>query len=400
MLDKPAILGGTRVREDFLPFGKPFISQDEIDEVVDTLHSGWLTTGPKVALFEERFKDYIGAKDVIALNSCTAGLHLALDVCGIKQGDEVITTPFTFCATANVINHVGAKVVFSDITKDTLCIDPNEIERRITSRTKAIIPVHFAGQPCKMDEIYSIAKRYNLEVIQDAAHAIEAEYNGKKVGSLPDITSYSFYATKNLTTGEGGAIATNNEKWAKKLRILRLHGLTEDAFCRYGEIEIRHYDVKVSGYKYNMMDIQAALGIRQLEKLERYLKIREEYFKMYNEAFFSIPEITLPKSILRTRHARHLYIIILNLEQLTVSRDDFLAALKAENIGTSVHFIPLHLHSFYRKAGYKRGDFPQSEWAGERVVSLPMSSGLTPKDIEDVILAVKKIITYYKQIDV
>ncbi|MDI6703986.1 MAG: DegT/DnrJ/EryC1/StrS aminotransferase family protein [bacterium] len=395
MLDKPAILGGVPVREDLLAFGKPLISQDEIDEVVDTLRSGWLSTGPKVAIFEERFKEYIGVRHAIALNSCTAGLHLALEVCGIKPGDEVITTPFTFCATANVITHLGAKVVFSDIDKDTLCIDPNEIERNITSRTKAIIPVHFAGQVCRMDEIYDIAKRYNLRVIQDAAHAIEATYKGKKVGSFPDLTSYSFYATKNLTTGEGGAVVTDNDSFAEKIRVLRLHGLTQDAWRRYEEV--RHYDVTIAGYKYNMMDIQAALGIRQLEKLERYLQIRERYFKMYDEAFSRIQGIILPKSIPGIRHARHLYVIMLDLEQITIGRDEFLEALKAENIGTGIHFIPLHLHSFYRKAGYKKGDFPQSEWAGERILSLPMSAGLTTKDIEDVISAVKKIISYYRK---
>jgi dTDP-4-amino-4,6-dideoxygalactose transaminase len=394
---RPAIEGGNPVRERFLLFSQPKISEDEIEEVVSVLRSGWLTMGPKTERFEDEFRRYIGTRHALSLNSCTAGLHLSLKVCGVKEGDEVITTPLTFCATGTTIVHAGARPVFADIKKDTLCIDPACIEQKITPRTKAIVPVHFGGCLCDMDEINAIANKRDLRIIHDCAHAIEAEYKDRKIGSFPDIASFSFYATKNLTTGEGGMVTTDNDDFAEKIKIMRLHGLSQDAWRRYDIRGSSHYDVSCAGFKYNMTDIQAALGIKQLEKIEQFLKTREKYFKRYDNAFRKMDEITLPEQKGNIRHARHLYVILLNIEMLRISRDRFIEALKAEGIGSSIHFVPLHLHSFYKGMGYNRGDFPVAEWAGDRVVSLPLSPFLKTSDIDDVIEAVKKLIMYYRR---
>lgn len=380
------------IRDSFLIFGQPLIEEEDIQEVVDTLRSGWLGTGPKVHRFEDDFKKYIGCKHAIALNSCTAGLFLALEAIGVKPGDEIITTPMTFAATANVITHHGAKPVFVDIERDTMNIDPNKIESAITSKTKAIIPVHFAGRPCKMDEIMDIAHRHNLFVIEDAAHATEAWYKDKKIGNIGDITVFSFYVTKNLVTGEGGMITTNNDDWAEEIRIKSLHGISKDAWKRYSAEGFQSYEVIYPGYKFNMMDIQAALGIHQLSRIEENHKIREQYWKKYNSAFADVPELILPIED-SNRHARHLYTILIKLHKLKIDRNQFIDALKAENIGTGIHFVALHLHKYYKeKFGYKRGDFPNSEFVSDRTISLPLSAKLKNEDVNDVITAVKKII--------
>jgi len=399
-----AICGGNPVRDRFLVFGAPDIREPEIREVVETLRSGWLSTGPRCQRFEERFREYIGCRHAIALNSCTAGLALALEVLGIGPGDEVVTTPMTFCATANVVVHLGAKLVFADVDPETGNMDPEQVRKAITSRTKAILPVHLYGRPCRMDELLSIAREHGLYVVEDAAHATEAWYRGRKIGTLGDITVFSFYATKNLTTGEGGMLVTENDTWAETLRVRRLHGLSKDAWKRYGTEGFQPYDVIAAGYKYNMTDIQASLGIHQLARLEENLKIRERYWRMYSEAFTELEEITTPAEILEepasgnTRHARHLYTILLNLERLAISRWDFVNAMKAENIGTGIHFIALHLHTFYqRNFGYRRGDFSNAEFISDRTVSLPLSPGLTEEDVRDVVKAVKKILAYSKK---
>ncbi|MGQ9608955.1 MAG: DegT/DnrJ/EryC1/StrS family aminotransferase [bacterium] len=380
------------IRDSFLIFGQPLIKEEEIQEVVDTLRSGWLGTGPKVHRFEDDFKKYIGCKHAVALNSCTAGLFLALEAIGVKPGDEVVTTPMTFAATANVITHHGAKPVFVDIERDTMNIDPNKIESAITPKTKAIIPVHFAGRPCKMDEIMDIAHRHNLFVIEDAAHATEACYKDKKIGNIGDITVFSFYVTKNLVTGEGGMITTNNDDWAEEIRIKSLHGISKDAWKRYSAEGFQSYEVIYPGYKFNMMDIQAALGIHQLSRIEENHKIREQYWKKYNSAFADVPELILPIED-SNRHARHLYTILIKLHKLKIDRNQFIDALKAENIGTGIHFVALHLHKYYKeKFGYKRGDFPNSEFVSDRTISLPLSAKLKNEDVNDVITAVKKII--------
>ncbi len=395
--DKPAALGGNPVRQKPLRFGVPTIKQDEIDAVIDVLKSGWISTGPKNQEFEERFKSYTGAKNAIAVSSCTDAMELSLVVGGIGKGDEVITSPMTFTATANVIIHQGAIPVFADVDKYTLNISPSEIEKRITTKTRAIMPVHYAGQPCQMDEIISIAKEHNLMIFEDAAHGLGAEYNGRKIGSIGDTTSFSFHVQKNLTTAEGGMITTDNDDWANRLKTLRLHGMTKDAWGRAGSSQV-HYDVVFPGYKCNMTDIQAVLGLNQLNKLEDYISIRQKYVKIYNNAFSQIPQITLLKRIDGIRHSENMYVIMLNLEMLTIDRDEFIKYLQAENIFCAVHFKPVHLHSYYAKTfGYKRGDYPNAEYAFDRVITLPLSPMMTEDDVFSVILAITKLIKYFKR---
>jgi len=384
------------VRDSFLIFGSPKIEKEEIREVVDSLKTGWLSTGPKVAKFERSFKKYIGSKYAVALNSCTAGLHLALLVTGIKKGDEVITTPMTFAATANTIVHVGAKPVFVDIDRKTMNIDPMLIEKKITPKTKALLPVHFAGRPCDMDIILDIAKKHNLLVIEDAAHAVGARYKDKKIGTIGDITAFSFYVTKNIVTGEGGMVTTNNQNWAEKIQILALHGLSQGAWSRYSDKGFKHYRIITAGYKYNMMDLQAALGIHQLKRIDKYQQRREAIWKRYDEAFKNLQVFIPAPPQKHTVHARHLYTLLLDINRLKANRDKIQQALYRENIGTGIHFISLHLHPYYQKIfRYKRGDFMNAEFVSDRTISLPFSAKLTDSDVQDVIEAVKKIIKKY-----
>lgn len=384
-------------REKFLSFSPPFIGKEEIEEVAKVLSSGWLTMGKKVFEFEELFKEYIGCKHAIAVSSCTAALHLSLIVCGVNEGDEVITTPFTFAATAEVILYQRAFPVFVDIEKDTFNISCSLIEEKVTERTKAILPVHIFGQSADMDPILEIAKKHSLYVIEDAAHAIEAVYKGRKIGRIGDLTCFSFYATKNVTTGEGGMITTEHEDWAKKLKILRLHGISHDAWKRYSDEGFCFYDILMQGYKYNMTDIQAAIGIKQLERINTFLEIRKRYWSMYDEAFLQMDELILPKINKDCVHARHIYAVLLRLEELNINRNQFIHELMRENIGTAVHYPPLHLTSLYRRMGYKKGDFPNTEWVCERILSLPLTPALKEEDINDVIFAVKKILHLYKR---
>lgn len=390
----PAQEGGAPSR--FLVFGSPDIGHEEINEVIDSLKSGWIGTGPKTKRFEDIISEKIGVRHVIALNSCTAGLHLALLACGITRGDEVITTPLTFAATANVIEHVGATPIFVDVELNSMNIDPRLIESKITKRTKAIMPVHFAGRPCDMDKILSIAKKHNLFVIEDAAHAFGAEYKNKKVGTIGDITVFSFYVTKNITTGEGGAVTTNNQKISEFIRLYSLHGLSKDAWKRYSDEGFKHYYVEAPGYKYNMMDIQASIGIHQLAKFDTGQIIRESIWNEYNKAFCDLPLILPAEPERETVHARHLYTILVKSEDLKVSRETIQEALHAEGIGIGIHFISLHLHPYYKnKYNFKRGDFPNAEFVSDRTISLPLSSKLTNTDIKDVIKAVRKVLVYY-----
>ncbi|AAB99069.1 TPA: UDP-4-amino-4,6-dideoxy-N-acetyl-beta-L-altrosamine transaminase [Methanocaldococcus jannaschii] len=382
------------IRESFLPPFRPCIGEEEINEVIDTLKSDWITMGPKTLKFEELFRNYIGSKFAISLNSCTAGLHLSLVALNIKDKDEVITTPYTFAATGNVIVHQRAKPVFVDIDKETYNINVEEIENAITERTKAIIPVHYAGHPCEMDEILKIARDYDLYVIEDAAHALGAEYKGKKIGTIGDTTSFSFYATKNITTGEGGMVTTDNEEIAEKIKILRLHGISRDAWKRYSSEGSWYYEIIECGYKYNMTDIQASIGIHQLKKAEIMRKRREEIAKIYNEEFENLEGLITPTIKKHVKHAWHLYPLLINIDRLKINRTKFIEELKKQNIGTSVHFIPLHLHPFYRKTfGYKKGDFPNAEWVYEREISLPIYPKMTDDDVIDVVNAVKKIVS-------
>jgi len=396
---KPAIKGGKPVRDNFLIFGAPRFFQEELKEMLETLRSGWWGTGPKVEKFEKDFKKYTQAKETVAVNSATAAMHLGLDILGVKKSDEIITTPLTFVSTANVIIHVGGKPVFADVDKITGNIDPREIEKKITKKTKVIIPVHLHGRPCKMDEILKIAKKYKLYVLEDAAHATEGWYKGKKIGSISDITAFSFYVTKNVATGEGGMLTTDNKTWAEKARIRRLHGMSADAWKRYSSGGYKPYEGVYPGYKYNMIDLQASLGIHQLKRAGSNLKIRNKYWQMLTKAFNQIDGVLPPaedeKNIV---HARHLYAINLELNKLKINRNQFVDALKAENIGAGVHFTALHLHKYYQETfGFKKGDFPNAEWIGERTISLPFYPHMTKKDIKDVIAAVKKIVDYYKK---
>lgn len=395
----PASAGGTPVRKDFLVFGKPKITQKEIDEVNDTIKSGWLGTGPKTKKFEENFRKYSQAKYAVALNSCTAGLHLALDVLGISDGDEVITTPLTFASTANVIVHHKAIPIFADVDRKTWNIDPQEIEKKISKKTKAIIAVDLHGRPCNYKKILSIAKKNKLYVIEDAAHAAEAYYGNKKIGSFADFTAFSFYVTKNIMTGEGGMLTTQNETWADEARIRSLHGISKDAWKRYSAEGFKPYETIYPGYKYNMMDLVASFGIHQLKDVERNFKIRQKYWQMYNETFKKISTVITPAPEEKnTRHARHLYALLLNIDKLKISRDKFIEALQKENIGSGIHFTALHLHKYYRETyNYSNGDFPNSEHIGERTISLPLSPSMSKRDVNDVISAVLRLLKYYRK---
>ncbi|MFQ5904729.1 MAG: DegT/DnrJ/EryC1/StrS family aminotransferase, partial [Candidatus Binatia bacterium] len=334
----------------------------------------------------------------IVVNSVTAALHLALEAIGITERDEVLVPTMTFAATAEVVLHLKAKLVLVDCERDTLNIDPDQIEKVITPRTRAIIPVHLGGHPCEMDRILEIARLHNLRVIEDAAHALPARYQGKTVGSIGDITCFSFYATKTITTGEGGMATTEQPEWAERMRSMRLHGISQDAWKRYTAEGSWYYEILAPGYKYNMADILAAIGIQQLKKCDQFYAMRKRYAAMYSEALSDLKELTLPHEEPTTQHAWHLYVIFLRLERLTIDRNRFIEELKARNIGTSVHFIPLHLHPYYQKTfGYKRGDFPDAEWIYDRCVSLPIYPAMTDKDADSVIEAVYDVVTTFKR---
>ncbi len=381
-----------RKRGEMLVFGSPLIGQPEIDEVVDCLQSGWLGTGPKVARFEELFGRYVGAPHALAVNSCTAGLHLAMLAAGITPGDEVITTPMTFVATANAILHAGGVPVFVDCDRRSGLIDPEQIEKAITSRTRAVVPVHLYGRPCAMDAICRIAEQHKLLLIEDAAHAIEAVHRGRKIGTIGHLTSFSFYVTKNVVTGEGGMVTTSNPDIAEKIKVYALHGLSQDAWKRFSDEGYKHYQVVFPGFKYNMMDIQAAIGIHQLGRVEQSLVRRNEIWQRYDEAFADLPlELPLPEEP-DTVHARHLYAINVDNERCGMSRDEFMHRLQLLNIGTGVHYMGVHLHRYYRERfGFRPEDFPNATWISERTVSLPLSPKLSDDDVGDVIDAVRQV---------
>lgn len=381
-------------KTQFIPFHRPSIGEEEINEVVATLRSGWLTTGERTHRFEKEFRDYVGAAHSLALNSCTAALHLALEGLGIGIADEVITTPMTFCATVNAIQHTGATPVLADVGEDGN-IDPASIEERITPRTKAIIPVHLAGLPCDMDAIWSIARRHGLYVVEDAAHACGAFYNGHPIGQSrtephSDAVAYSFYATKNLTTGEGGMVTTPHADLAARMKVLALHGISKDAWNRYSEHGDWFYDVVESGYKCNLSDIQSAIGIHQLHKLDGFIAERKRLVARYNDAFEEQPGLETPDETPSKRHAWHLYILKLNPDEVAINRADFIKLLRAQNIGTSVHFIPIPLHQFYALRAHL-DPCPNAQRFYEGIVSLPLYPGLTDEQQDHVIAAVSSI---------
>jgi len=386
------------MRKTFLPFGAPLIEQAEIDEVVASLKSGWLGTGPKVHKFEEMFKEYKGVKYAMALNSCTAALHLSMLAIGIKPGNEVILPSMTFASTSNAVIHAGGKPILVDCEKDTMNMDPEDIERQITPKTKAIIPVYFAGRPCNMDRIVDIANKHNLKIVEDAAHAIEAEYNGKKTGTFGDIGCFSFYVTKNIITGEGGMAITNVGEYANKIKRLSFHGIRKDKLHSSSDKKYKHYQVIDKGFKLTMMDIQAAIGIHQLPRVEKYWERRKEIWERYNEAFKDLP-VFIPAPIPNgVKHSYHLYTLLLDIDKLNITRDEFLYEMAKRNIGVGVHYIALHLHPYYQqKYGYKQGDFPNADWISDRTVSIPLSAKLTDDDVQDVINTVREIITLYRR---
>jgi len=378
------------MREDFLVFGAPLISEDEIAEVVATLRSGWIGSGPRVKLFERRFEEYVGVRHAVAVNSCTSALHLALHVLGVGPGDEVITTPYTWCSTSNVIVHRGAWPVFVDVERATGNLDPARIEPAVTERTRAILPVHLGGRACDMDAIMEIAQRRGLKVIEDAAHALEATWKGRRAGSIGDCGAFSFYATKNVTTAEGGMAVTADAALAERLRTLSLNGTSADAWKRFQADGPAHVQVLEAGYKYNMTDIQAALGLKQLEKVERNLEHRERLWRFYDEALAGLPLIRPAPAEAGCRHARHLYSLLVDTERTSLTRDALREELKKRRIGTGLHYIALHLHPFYQQQfGYRAGQFPNAEYLSDRTFSVPLSPRVTEADARDVVEALR-----------
>lgn len=384
-------------RAESLPFSPPDITQAEIDEVADTLRSGWLTTGPKTQRFESEFSEYVGAKCCLGLGSATAGLFLGLKALDIGPGDEVITTPYTFAASANVILHAGARPVFADVRESDFNLDPERVERALTPRTRAIIPVHFAGHPCDMDALADISNRHGLEVIEDAAHAIGAEYRGRRIGSFSRLTVFSLHAVKNVTTGEGGMACSDDAALLGRLRVLSLHGMDKDAWRRFAPGGKWKYDIVAPGYKCNMMDIQAAMGLHQLKRAESMLARRREIVGIYRRLLGDVDILRLPEETGQMRHAWHLYPVILDFDRLSMDRDGFIEQLAARKITANVHYQPVHLFSYYRRLGFKEGDFPVAERLSKSEVTLPLYTRMTDGDAEDVAAAVRDIVfKHYK----
>lgn len=379
-------------RDEFLPYCRPYFDDDELNRVADVLKSGWWTKGSVTREFEKFFAEYVGAKYAVAVNSCTAAMHIALVAKGIGEGDEVISTPMTFCSTINTIVHTGAKPVLVDIDSKTGLIDVDKIEAAITEKTKAIVPVHYAGQSCDMDKINAIAEKHGLFVLEDCAHALSTEYKGKKIGSMGNACAYSFYVTKNISTAEGGMLTTDDEELYEKASVLSLHGMSKNAWSRYGTKGDWKYEVCDPGFKYNLTDIAAALGIAQMNKLDEMQDIRTEYAEIYNKAFDKIDGITYLKDNGLGKNSAHLYVIQIDKNKFDIDRDTFIELLKEYNIGTSVHFIPICMHPYYiNNFGYKKGDFPETEKMFEGIISLPLYPSMTREDVMYVIEAVREI---------
>jgi dTDP-4-amino-4,6-dideoxygalactose transaminase len=381
------------MRDTYLVFGSPQILEDEIEEVVAALRSGWIGTGPRTARFEEDFRAYTGAAHSVAVNSCTAALHLAMVSAGIGPGDEVITTPLTFCATVNGIIHAGGTPVLADVDPVSMNIDPEAVAAKITPRTKAVIPVHFGGRPCNMDALCALAAEHNLEIIEDCAHAVETRYKGRAAGTMGSLGCFSFYVTKNVMTGEGGMVLTEDAERAARIKRLALHGMSADAWKRFSDDGYKHYMVVEAGFKYNMTDMQAALGIHQLARVEENLKKREAVWARYDEAFAELPLILPAPPEADTRHARHLYTILVDEAKTGISRDAFLLALHKRNIGTGVHYISMVEHPYYQERfGWSPADCPQAARIGRQTMSLPLSPKLREEDVADVIEAVRAVL--------
>ena len=384
-----------RSKDDFLIFGSPLIGQAEIDEVVASMKTGWLGTGPKVARFEREFAAYRGAPIGVALNSCTAALHLSVTALDLKPGDEVITTGLTFCATINAIIHAGAVPVLADVDPATMNLDPGRVREKITPRTRAILPVHFAGRPCDMEGLLSLAEEHGLTIIEDCAHAIESEYRGRACGTFGRFGCFSFYVTKNLVTGEGGMILTSDEEAAARIKVLGLHGMSADAWKRFSDEGYKHYLVTEAGFKYNMMDLQAAVGIHQLARVKKNLIRRTEIWDLYDDRLAGFPLVLPVPPEENTRHARHLYTVLVDEEASGVGRDEFLTRMHRQNVGTGVHYLSVAEHPYYQERfGWRPEDTPHAMRIGRRTVSLPLSAKLTDKDVDDVVEAVNRSLLF------
>ncbi|PJZ02009.1 MULTISPECIES: UDP-4-amino-4,6-dideoxy-N-acetyl-beta-L-altrosamine transaminase [Bacillus] len=393
--NKLAIAGGKPVRDSYLPYGRQCLDEEDIQSVVDVLRGDYLTTGPTIDLFEQKVAEYAGSSYAVAFSSGTAALHAACFAAGISQGDEVITTPITFAASANCILYMGAKPVFADIDPLTYNIDPDSIEKLITPKTKAIIPVDFTGQPVNHDKIQKIAKANNVIVIEDAAHALGASYKGEKIGSISDMTMFSFHPVKHITTGEGGMITTNNRTYYEKLLQFRSHGITRDPKKLTQDHGSWYYEMHFLGFNYRMTDIQASLGISQLKKIDDFINTRNHLARIYNEKLKTISHIHLPSQDAASTSSWHLYIINLHLDQLKGTRDDIFNAMQKENIGVNVHYIPVYLHPYYQRLGYQAGLCPHAEALYKGIITLPLFQSMNEKDADDVIKALKKVVDFY-----
>jgi dTDP-4-amino-4,6-dideoxygalactose transaminase len=377
----------------YIVFGSPVIDEADVEAMSRTLRTCWIGTGPRVHEFQAKFAEYARVEHAVATSSCTAALHLAMVAAGLQPGDEVITTPMTFCATANAILHAGAQPVFADCQRDTMNIDPDAVAAAITPRTRAILPVHFAGRPANLDALSALAKKHGLLLIEDAAHAIETTYRGRKVGSVGDVTCFSFYVTKNMTTGEGGMVTTNDAELAKRIQTLALHGLSSDAWSRFSDKGYKHYDVVFPGFKYNLTDMAATLGLNQLPKLEAWLRRREEIWSQYNAAFKDLPVVLPADPEPETVHARHLYTLLIK-DDAPLGRDQFMVEMHNRKIGTGVHYRALHTHEYYRQRwSYRPEQFPNAHWIGERTVSLPLSPKLGQAEVERVVETVVQLLS-------
>ncbi len=398
MTQELAINGGKPVRDKLLPYGHQWIDEEDIKAVIEVLRSDWITQGPKVAEFEKEFAKYVGARYAVAVNSGTAALHAACFAAQIEKGDEVITTPITFAASANCVIYQGGTPIFADIDENTLNIDPEKIKKKITPNTRVLIPVDFTGLPVNLEEILQIARKNNLIIIEDASHALGATYKGCKIGSISDMTIFSFHPVKHITTGEGGMITTNNKKYYERLKLFRTHGITKDKGRLLNYDGPWYYEMQELGYNYRLTDFQCALGLSQLKKIDRIIQRRREIVKRYNSELKDMQEIKIPEiNPVDSNPAWHIYMIQLNLKRLKISRREIFEALQAENIGVNVHYIPVHLQPYYQKRfGYRRGDFPKAENYYSRAITLPIFPKMTEKDINDVVKAVKKVINYYK----
>jgi dTDP-4-amino-4,6-dideoxygalactose transaminase len=385
------------VRESFLPFSPPFLGEEEIAEVVETLRTDWITTGPKARQFEEDFARFVGAEAALAVFSATDAMQVGLAALGVQPGDEVITTAMTFCSTVHVIEHLGARPVLVDVEPDTLCVDPVAVERAVTEKTRGILPVHIYGHPCDMNSLLEVAGARGLFVLEDAAHSLPARYNGRAIGTIGTATAFSFYATKNMTTAEGGML-TGDAGLIANARMWSLHGMSRDAYKRYSAEGSWFYEVVLPGFKCNMTDIQASLGIQQLRKLPHFQERRREVVGRYHSAFGELPEVTVPVEREGCESAWHIYPLRLNLDMLTIGRGQFIEELKARNIGASVHFIPIHLHPYYRdKYGFAPEDFPIAFANYQRLVSLPLHPRLSERDVDDVVEAVRDVIIKHRR---